>query len=97
MISSMICGGSLNTIWAGGALRDMEVEVTCGRAGGWSSTTRSPWSRRRGSSSYSTSPRGRVCGREAPRRGGSFLKKNSERMFPKSESEMSADLFFVFE
>ena len=26
-----------------------------------------------------------------------FFKKNSERMFPKSESEMSADLFFVFE
>ena len=29
--SSDICGGSLNTIWAGGALRDMEVEVTCGK------------------------------------------------------------------
>ena len=25
-----ICGGSLNTIWAGGALRDTEVEVRCG-------------------------------------------------------------------
>ena len=25
-----ICGGSLNTIWAGGALRDTEVEVQCG-------------------------------------------------------------------
>ena len=50
-----ICGGSLNTIWAGGALRDTEVEVICGSAGGWSSTTRSPW-RRRGSSSYSISP-----------------------------------------
>ena len=26
-----ICGGSLNTIWAGGALGDTEVEVQCGR------------------------------------------------------------------
>ena len=26
-----ICGGSLNTIWAGGALGDTEVEVRCGR------------------------------------------------------------------
>ena len=25
-----ICGGSLNTIWAGGALGDTEVEVQCG-------------------------------------------------------------------
>ena len=25
-----IGGGSLNTIWAGGALRDTEVEVRCG-------------------------------------------------------------------
>ena len=37
-----ICGGSLNTIWAGGALRDTEVEVRFRGAGGWLTTTRSP-------------------------------------------------------
>ena len=39
--------------------------------------------------------RGGVCEREAPRRGGLFLK--TLRMFLESESEMSADHLFVFE
>ena len=43
------------------------------------------------------------CGRgeeefaRGKRPGGAVLFKNSERMFRKSESEMSADLLFVFE
>ena len=75
-------------------------------SGGWSSTTRSPWSR--GTAHHI--PQHQVegcCGRgeeefaRGKHPGGVVLFKNSERMFWKvkveSESEMSEDHLFVFE
>jgi len=101
-----ICGGSLNTIWAGGALRDTEVEVRCGGVGG-----RQQQDHHGIGGAAHHIPQHKVegcCGRgeeefaRGKHPGGVVLFKKtlrecSRKVKVKSESEMSADHLFVFE
>ena len=87
-----ICGGSLNTIWAGGALRDTEVEVQCGYPVGGRQQQDHHGVGGQLIIFHNTRWRDvveeeRKSLREESTPEGWFFLKNSERMFRKSESE----------